>query len=161
GLGVRQPNPLNPAHAWALRKPLGRYAKWWLGEHVARPASPALSGLPENLAGHARFAAEGLQHSRLEISAAMRTHQLKLAARRCGLRGVPTRVQALVVMRPASLYAAGQADEVVRAAADVLCRDLTRKLTGRRPSDRDFRAFTKLGETIESGGFRAIAGVEP
>jgi alkylation response protein AidB-like acyl-CoA dehydrogenase len=160
-LGVRQPNPLNPAHAWALRGPVARYAKWWLGEHVSRPSRPDLSGLPGELAGHARYAADGLQRSRLEISAAMRKHQLKLADRQCRMAELSQRVQDLVVILTTSLYAAGQNDEVVRAAADVLCRDLTRKLEGRRPSDRDYRTVTKLGEAVESGGFKAIAGVEP
>jgi hypothetical protein len=50
---------------------------------------------------------------------------------------------------------------VVQAAADILCQDLTRKITGKRPSDSYFRAVSKLGEAIESGGFKAIAGVEP
>ena len=57
-----------------------------------------------------------------------------------------------------ALYAARQDDEVVRQAADVLCQDLTRKLTGKRPSDRYFRTVTKLGEAIADGGFKAIAG---
>ena len=50
---------------------------------------------------------------------------------------------------------------MVRPAADVLCQDLTRKLTGKRPTDRYFRAVTKLGETIADGGFEAIAGIQP
>ncbi len=50
---------------------------------------------------------------------------------------------------------------MIRGAADVLCQDLTRKLTGKPPKDRDFRAVTKLGETIADGGFRSIAGVHP
>jgi hypothetical protein len=49
---------------------------------------------------------------------------------------------------------------VVHQAADILCQDLTRKLTGKRPSDRYFRAVTKLGETVAEGGFDAIAGVQ-
>ena len=39
--------------------------------------------------------------------------------------------------------------------------DLTRRLTGRRPTDGYFRAVTELGQTIASGGFEAIAGVQP
>ncbi len=60
-----------------------------------------------------------------------------------------------------SLYARRQQDEVVRQAADCICQDLTRKLTGKRPSDRYFRAVTKLGETIADGGFHSIAGLHP
>jgi hypothetical protein len=38
---------------------------------------------------------------------------------------------------------------------------LTRKLTGRAPSDRYFRTVTKLGEIIAEGGFKSIAGLHP
>lgn len=160
-LGVKQPNPLNPAHAWALRKPLGRYAKWWLSEQASRTAHPALPQMPESLTRHARFAIDGLQRSRMEISATMRKHQLRLVDRQCRMSELSLRVQDLVVILTTSLWAARQSSEVVHAAADVLARDLTRKLTGRRPSDQDFRAMTRLGETVEAGGFEAIAGVDP
>ena len=72
-----------------------------------------------------------------------------------------SRIQDLVVMLTTSLWAGRQSSEVVRSAADILCQDLTRKLTGKRPTDGYFRAVTKLGETIEAGGFEAIAGVDP
>jgi hypothetical protein len=160
-IGVRQPNLLNPAHAWALRGPMMNYAKWFLRETASRPSAPNLSGVPEALAAHARFASDGLQRSRLEISRAMRKHQLKLADRQCRMSELSQRMQDYVVILTTSLWAAGQGDELVRDAADLLCRDLTRKLTGRRASDRDFRAATKLGEAIEAGGFKAIAGVDP
>ena len=51
------------------------------------------------------------------------------------------------------------ADLSVRA--DVLCQDLARKFTGRRPSDRYFRKISKLGEAIADGGFKSIAGLKP
>ena len=41
----------------------------------------------------------------------------------------------------------------------MLCQDLRRKLTGKRPSDRYFRDASKLADEILSGGFEAIAGV--
>ncbi|MCH8840692.1 MAG: hypothetical protein IH831_08470, partial [Planctomycetes bacterium] len=40
-------------------------------------------------------------------------------------------------------------------------RDLTRGITRKRVSDRDFRASTKLGEAIVDGGFKSIAAVRP
>ena len=36
--------------------------------------------------------------------------------------------------------------EAVRTAADCICQDLTRKLTGERASDRYYRTVTKLGQ---------------
>ena len=50
---------------------------------------------------------------------------------------------------------------LLQDAADVLCRDLRRKLTGARVSDRDFRTVTQLGEKIADGGFPGLAGVKP
>ena len=48
--GIRKPNLLNPAHAWALRKALVPYAKWRVGRDArAAPIaarSPAMPGPP-------------------------------------------------------------------------------------------------------------------
>ena len=57
--------------------------------------------------------------------------------------------------------AARQEDEVVRDAADILCQDLIRTRSGRRPSDSYFRKVTALGQKITEGGFKSIAGLEP
>ncbi|MBV8315786.1 MAG: acyl-CoA dehydrogenase, partial [Planctomycetaceae bacterium] len=159
--GLRAPNPLNPAHAWALRKVLAPYASWWVGQRLAGWTRPHLPGLPAPLDEHARFAAELLQHGRLEISDVMRKHQLRLADRQCRMAELSQRLQDLVVIVTTCLWAADQDSPVVYAAADVLCLDLRRRLTGGRPSDGYFRTVTKLGETIEAGGFEAIAGIEP
>ena len=56
--------------------------------------------------------------------------------------------------------AARQNDEATRDAADCLCQDLTGKLTGHSPSDRQFRAITRLGERIVDGGFGGLAGID-
>ncbi|MCA1685944.1 MAG: acyl-CoA/acyl-ACP dehydrogenase, partial [Planctomycetia bacterium] len=156
-LGVKQPT--TPAHFWALRKPMAEYAKWWAG-NVGRISQPPFPVMPGGLSAHARFAIDALQRSRMEISANMRKHQLKLADRQCRMSELSSRVQDMVVMLTTSLWAGRQDSQVVRDAADILCQDLARKRTGRRPTDGYFRAVTKLGEAVESGGFEAIAGVE-
>ena len=117
--------------------------------------------MPSRLREHAEFAAAGLQNSPLEISGTMRKHQLKLADRQCRMSELSLRIQKLVVMLCTSLYAARQEDEVIRDAADVMCQDLTRELTGKRPSDRYFRHATTLGATIADGGFKSISGLHP
>ena len=63
----------------------------------------------------------------------------------------------LVVILTTSLWAASQQEGLVKDAADILCQDLTRKLTGKRPSDSYFRAVTKLGRAIDEGGYEEIA----
>jgi alkylation response protein AidB-like acyl-CoA dehydrogenase len=159
--GIRKPNPLNPAHAWALRSAMAPYLRWRLGAAVSFRHRPVLPAIPPRLAGHAEYAAAGLQSSRTEISDVMFKHKLGLPDRQCQIAELSQRVQDLVVILATSLWAAQQSSEVVQGAAEILCQDLRRRLTGRRPTDSDFRAVTRLGETIASGGFEAIAGVQP
>src|SRR5262249_58864193 len=79
--GIRKPNLMNPAHAWALRSALVPYAKWRLREAVTPSAHPDLPGIPARLAEHARFAAAGLPRRRLEISGGRTQPPLKPAER--------------------------------------------------------------------------------
>ena len=159
--GIRKPNMLNPAHAWALRKALVPYAGWMIEQHLAGWHTAKLPSLPRPLDDHARFAAAALQRGRFEISAVMRTHQLKLADRQCRMAELSQRLQDLIVMLTTSLWAGRQSSPIVQASADVLCRDMRRKLSGSRPSDADFRALASLGEKIAESGFEAIAGIVP
>jgi alkylation response protein AidB-like acyl-CoA dehydrogenase len=159
--GIRKPNPLNPSHLWALKGAMVPYGRWLAGQYLSAKPSPALPPLPPMLKRHAEFAAEQLQRSPRLISGVMRKHQLKLADRQCRMSELSLRVQKLIIILCTSLYAARQNDEVVQQAGDLICRDLTRELTGQRPSDRDFRAATQLGETIAEGGFQSIAGLSP
>jgi alkylation response protein AidB-like acyl-CoA dehydrogenase len=160
--GIKKPNPLNPAHAWALRGAAWPYLKWRLGQMVSPARRLRANGLalPPALAAHTEFAAATLQRGRLEISDTMFKHQLRLADRQCRIAELSQRLQDAVVILTTSLWASRQSSEVVRSAADILCQDLTRRITGKRPSDAYFRTATKLGETIASGGFEAIAGID-
>jgi alkylation response protein AidB-like acyl-CoA dehydrogenase len=159
--GIRKPNPLNPAHAWALKGAVLPYARWYLSQKLRTHSAPSLPPMPENLKAHAEFAAAQFDAAPLDISSTMSKHQLALADRQCRMTDLSQRLQDTIVILCTALYAARSNDEVVQAAADVLCQDLTRKLTGNRPNDRYFRAVTKLGETIADGGFKSIAGLHP
>ncbi len=156
--GIKNFNPLNPAHAMAMRGPLTAYAKWFAAEKLRWVAVPALPNMPAALREHAEFACDWLQRQPLEISGVMRKHQLKLADRQCRMADLSQRIQDAIVILCTALYAA-DADELTRNAADILCRDLTRKLVGAAPSDRYFRAVTQLGEAVAEGQFPALAGV--
>ena len=156
--GIRQPNPLNPAHLWALKGVMPPYA-WWLAKQYLPGAGMRLPNLPRELQEHCRFAAHYLQRAPREISGAMRKHQLKLADRQCRMAELSGRIQKLLIMLCTGLYAARQQDTIVREAADVICRDLRRELTGDRPSDRDLRATVRLGESIIDGGFASISDI--
>ena len=116
--------------------------------------------MPAVLREHAEYACDRLQRMATEISGTMSKFQLALADRQCRMSELSQRTQDLILMLCTTLYAARQNDEVVRDAADILCQDLTRKLNGRRPSDRYFRKVTKLGEKIADGGFTSIADLK-
>lgn len=156
--GIKKPNMLNPAHLAVLKGPLWEYSKWYVAQRFST-SRPTLPPMPPALREHAEFAADWLVRSPLEISGTMRKYQLALADRQCRMAEISQRVQDAIVILCTSLYAARKNDEIVRSAADVICRDLRRKLTGRRASDRDLRAITKLGEQVVEGRFKAIEGL--
>ena len=110
--------------------------------------------------GVAQFAADNLQHSRLEVDRLMQQYQLKLADRQCSMVELSQRIQSMIVMLTTCLWAAKQSDELVKTAAIVLGREIRRNLTGKRPTSEDFRLVTKLGADIAEGGFKAIAGID-
>jgi hypothetical protein len=158
--GIKQLNPLNPAHILALKEPLWEYSKWLFGEKFRGHAAPKLPVMPGRLRAHAEFAADQLDRSPLEVSGTMRKHQLKLADRQCRMSELSGRIQTMLVILCTSLYAAESEDEILRDAADVVCTDLRRELTGHRVSDAELRMSTKLGEKIIDGGFHSFADVE-
>jgi alkylation response protein AidB-like acyl-CoA dehydrogenase len=159
--GLSRLSPTRPGELWRLRKVLWPYARWWLGEHLARKGRTEMGPLPNALREHAQFAIRGLRRMPREISAVLRKHQLRLTDRQCRMSELSARVQKLVVMLVTSLYAGRQNDSLVQAAADVLCQDLARELTGQRPSDAYFRALNDLGAQIAEGKFAPIAGLAP
>ena len=159
--GVKQPNPLNPQHAWMLKGPMLQYVKWMAGMRLMRQQRPRFDDLPRGLKKYAKFACDFLSNQCFEISGAMRTHQLKLADRQCSMNFLSQRIQDAVVMLCTSLYVARSDNETTQLAGEVACNDLYRRLTGRLPDNRDFRQVTQLGAWIAEEGWREIEGVEP
>ena len=158
--GIRQPNPLNPAHAWALKGVALPYMKWVAAKRLMPLASAELPRMPKGLREHAEFACERLQRMALEISGTMSRFQLKLADRQCRMAELSQRCQDVITILTTSLYGARSDDPLVQEAADMQCENLRQKLLGRRPSNNYFRRVTALGESIAEGQFRSIAGVE-
>ncbi len=159
--GIKTPNPANPAQAWMLRRPLAAYAKWWTGMRMLGRSKQDLSAMPSGLKRYATTACEFLSDQGLEISAAMRTHQLKLADRQCSMTDLSQRLQDAVVILVTSLYGSKQADPLTQSACEVLCSQLQRGLTGDRASNRDWRRVTELGCAIADNGWSALDGIEP
>ena len=159
--GLKKPNPLNPAHAWALREVAYPYLKWLVARRLMPTAKSQLPAMPSNLRRHAAFACYELQNMSLEISRTMMKFQLSLADRQCRMAELSERCQDLITMLCTSLYGARHLDEIVRESADVLCQELIQKYTGKRASNRYYRQVTQLGGAIAEGEFKSIAGLEP
>ncbi|MBN8625035.1 MAG: acyl-CoA dehydrogenase family protein [Planctomycetes bacterium] len=159
--GIKKPNLANPSHLWALRGPMAAYGKWMMAQKLKGRGRTALPPMPTPLRRHAEFAVRQLDHAALEISGTMRKFQLSLADRQCRMSELSSRVQTAIIMLATCLYATRQSDEMIRTAADCICQDFERSLTGRRVDDRYFKTVTKLGEQIASGGFRPIHSITP
>ena len=158
-LGIKQPNLVNPAHLWALKGPMVSYAKWFAGRSVSGSSWSRFDGVDANFTGHVRFAQKFLSRAGFNVSGTMRTHQLKLADRQCRMSALSTEMQAAIIILVTSLYASKHNDPLTKAAADVVCRELTQKITGKKPTDKDFRHVTKLGGTIADEGWSELEGV--
>jgi alkylation response protein AidB-like acyl-CoA dehydrogenase len=158
-MGLKNPNPLNPLHAWKLRKELAPYARWKVNQMFAPRDHQSVQGMDKRLSEHVDFALSGFRRLRREVTGAMEKYQLKLADRQCRMAELSQRIQDNVIILVTALWGHRQGNEASIAAADMLCQDLRRKLTGKRPSDRYFRDASKLADVILSGGFEAIAGV--
>jgi alkylation response protein AidB-like acyl-CoA dehydrogenase len=156
---IKDFNPANPAHAWALRKELAGYARWRMGRFFLGRDRQEVPSLDRRLAEHVGFALDQFPRQAVELSAAMVKYQQKLVDRQCRMAELSQRVQELVVILVTALWGHRQKDEAAVAAADLLCQDLRRKLTGERPPDRYFRDADKLADMILAGGFETLAGV--
>lgn len=158
---IRQPNLMNPVHAWALRGPLFDYAKWWIGHKLQSSHAGPWPELSATMRQHAEFAASFLQSMSFEISATMRTHQLKLADRQCRMAELSSRVQTAVVILCTSLYAGRHENLTIQQCGDVLATSLTNQLLGRRATDRQLRALTGLGAFVAEHSFPGLEVVTP
>ena len=159
-LGIRKPNFANPAHLWALKGPLAAYSKWMMMQKLGGKSRSPLPTMPEPLRAHAQFAIDWLNKASLDISGTMRSHQLALADRQCRMAELSQRVQDAITILCTSLFGGRQKDPILQTAADIACQDLTRKLDGRRPSDRYFRSVTKLGKDLVDGGWKSFVPFE-
>jgi butyryl-CoA dehydrogenase len=117
--GIRQPNPLNPAHAWALRGVVPPYLKWVAAKRLQPLAAAKLPDMPKTLREHAEFACERLQRMALEISGTMSRFQLKLADRQCRMAELSQRCQDVITILTTSMYGARQDDPILQDTADM------------------------------------------
>ncbi|MEZ6048834.1 MAG: acyl-CoA dehydrogenase [Planctomycetaceae bacterium] len=159
---IKQPNPLNPVHAIKLAPVALPYLFWKTRQMMPGAYSKAqLPTMPSKLAELAQFAANQLQHARLDCSNMMMKHKLSLPNRQCAMSEVSSRIQKLIVMFTTCMWAGKQQDELVVEAAIVLGQDLKREITGARVTNEELRTVTKLGEAIANGNYKPISDIEP
>ena len=131
--GIKNFNPLNPAHTWALRTEMWSYGKWKMARTFKGGDHQTVPGIDKRLAVHVQTALDRFHTFPDEISATMVKHQLKLADRQCRMAELSQRIQDTVTILVTALWGGRQKDEVSVSAADIMCQDLTRRLNGARP----------------------------
>ena len=139
--------------------PMADYAKWYTRRKLVGSSWSPLPSMPNQLREHAVFAQRVLSRAGMQISGTMRKHQLKIPDRQCRMSMISSRLQDAIVILVTSLYAAKSDDETTAAAADGMCRELRRRITGEKPTDRDFRQVTELGQSIVEQGWGELREV--
>lgn len=160
---IKNFQPMNPAHAFALRNELVPYAMWRIGKELAMTdhKTKELERFDPRLKNHMIAAMDMLGDSPLELSEAMVKHQLRLPDRQCRIADMSQRIQDIIVILVTAQYAQQLGDEVSLASADILCQDLLRKLNGGRPSDAYFKDCRKLADAITAGKMVGLAEALP
>ncbi len=152
-------NPMNPMHGWLLRNELVPYAMWRAGKLMTAADHHEIEGMDPRLQEHINFCMGMLHDLPVELSQNMVKHQLKLTDRQCRIAELSQRVQDTIIMMVTALWAHGEGDPCTIAAADILCQDLTNKLTGSRPSDSYFKACGKLADMVIKGEYKVLDDV--
>ena len=159
---IKRFSPANPLHLWKLRHELGGYARWSLGQKFVGRDRGQVAGMNPKLAEHLAFAQEQCQRLPRELSAAMSKHQLKLADRQCRMAELSQRVQDTIVIIVTAMWGHQRKDEVSVGAADILCQDLRRKLTGahvrRMPTSGRWRVWRIRSSAAVSKSWRGCRG---
>src|SRR5262245_10412893 len=113
--GMKTLSRFNPVHLWRLRRELGAYMRWSFGQKLKGRDRQKVSGMDGRLQGHVDFVLDQFGKQRLELSAAMVKHQLKLADRQCRMAELSLRVQDTVVMLVTAMWAHAQKKEIAIA----------------------------------------------
>jgi alkylation response protein AidB-like acyl-CoA dehydrogenase len=151
-LAVKRLKLWNPYHVWHSREGLTSLARWrW--QQVLRSWHTQRFTTPQPFLPHVQAAQRGLQTTALEISQYMLRYGRRLAQLQCRMLELARRVQQYITLAVVAEYGARQEREVVRLAADCLCKQLRCTLAGGRPSDADLRTAQLLGRRVAAGEF--------
>ncbi len=142
-----------------------RYSMWYAKQKLRsigrnlRLSGGSIGATDKRLNDHAAFAHRQFAKLPLELTGAMLKHQIKLGDRQCRIVHMSMRVQETVTILVTAAYGAQSTSPATKLAADILCQDLRRKLTGEQPSDAYFKACSKLADMIVAGEFTELNGV--
>jgi alkylation response protein AidB-like acyl-CoA dehydrogenase len=136
-----------PLLFWALRN-----------EVRGRLSFGKVKGVHPRLQKHAKFARRAFKAQARLIYRNMLIKQLKLADEQdLMVDELSARTQKAVIMMVTCYHASKRGDKATLLAADVLCSDLTRELTGKRKTAKERSAARKLANLVVEGEFTQIA----
>lgn len=158
--GIKNPNPMNPVHAWAIKDAAWPYLGWRVSQNLNSWKRLNFGEMSPALAEHASYAAGELQRARFDVDGLMQQYQLKLADRQCTMADASLRIQNLVTMLVTALWAEHKGSELHMMAADVMCQELRQRITGRKLGGTYYKMVTRLGAAIADGGYSDIAGID-
>ena len=137
-----------------------RLAGWKVKNALRRVKGENVRSLNSRLEAHYDFAQFECASLAAEISACMSKHGAKLADRQSRIVHLSQKVLDVMLILFTVMHAHAASDEGTAAAADILCQDLTRKLTGAEPSDEYFADCVKLADMVLAGKFKQLDGTE-
>ncbi len=135
-----------------------KYLSWKLSKRFQSSclAVSDWDGRDARLRAHVRFATRYCSKLSVELSSAMMKHGAKTADRQSRVVLLSQRVQDAILMLVTATTAAKSGRAATCAAADILCQDLRRKLTGEHPTDEYFRDCAKLADMVIEGQFEEL-----
>lgn len=117
-------------------------------------------GMDARLQRHVNFALRQSAKLSLEMSGHMRKYGKKLSE---DLQPLVVQMsmsaQNIMIMLVGAMHAHKSGDPATIAAADILCRDLTRGFTGEQPSPRYFADCNRLADMVIAGAFTELESV--
>jgi alkylation response protein AidB-like acyl-CoA dehydrogenase len=137
-----------------------RMGFWIAGLYLKGSGSTAsFKSLPANLRGHAAFALKQFKKLARQIAKAMLQYKFKLADRQMRMNELSMDVQRVVTMLAVCYHARSNNDEATVLAADILCRDLKRDISGGRKDDNYFATCSRLAKLVSAGKFKQLENV--
>lgn len=150
----------------SLAKHGSRYAAWRAGRFFRSLSAKfgfgykqRVAGMDKGLQAHVNFALKTFTGLTTELSDAMMKYQVKLADEQCVIAHLSQRTQDALIILVTAMHAHSKGDEVTVRAADILCQDLRRKLTGEQPTGAYFKACSKLAKLVIEGRMTQLNGV--